>query len=140
MSAPESLRETRRWLRFASEDIRLAETLLRQESGAPRHIGWLAQQAAEKAIKAVPVFPQIDFPKSHDLDALRILLPDGWGIKSVYPDLADLTEWAVEARYPSDWPEAALPEAREAVEKARGMLNAAADELRGHGFVFDDGQ
>jgi len=140
MSAPESLLEARRWLRFAHEDMRLAEMLLREERGAPRHICWLAQQAAEKAIKAVLVFLQVDFPKSHDLDALRILVPDGWGIKSVYPDLADLAEWAVEARYPSDWPEAALPEAREAVEKARAMLNSAVDDLRGRGLVFDDGQ
>jgi hypothetical protein len=49
-------------------------------------------------------------------------------------------ESLLEARYPSDWPEAALPEAREAVEKARVVLKSAVDDLRGRGLVFDDGQ
>ena len=50
--------------------------MLESASIVPRHVCWLAQQAAEKAIKAVLVFLQIDFPRSHDLDALRNLAPD----------------------------------------------------------------
>ena len=62
-----------------------------------RHACWLAQQAAEKAIKAVLVFLQIDFPRRHDLDALRNLVPDGWQVRVEQLSLAGLTEWAVEA-------------------------------------------
>jgi hypothetical protein len=51
MNEPEHLTETRRWLRFASEDIKAAETLLKEGGGKPRHVCWLAQQAAEKYIK-----------------------------------------------------------------------------------------
>jgi hypothetical protein len=45
-------------------------------------------------------------PFWHNLDALRNLLPPGWSVKQEHPDLAELTAWAVEARYPGDWPEA----------------------------------
>lgn len=47
----------------------------------------------------------IQFSFRHDLDALRNLLPDDWAVKQQQPDLAELTEWAVEARYPGDWPD-----------------------------------
>jgi len=98
MSESEHLREMRRWLRCAQEDLYTAEAMVEWERVSPRHVGWLAQQAAEKALKAVLIFLQIDFPRTHDLDALRNLVPDDWRLKAEYPDLAELTEWAVEAR------------------------------------------
>ena len=104
--------EVRRWLRYSQEDLAAAETLIEQEDVTPRHVCWLAQQAAEKALKAVLVFLQIDFPRRHDLDALRNMIPAGWKLKENHPDLAALTEWAVEARYPGDWPDAVEQDAR----------------------------
>ena len=57
-----------------------AETLLEQRVVVPRHICWLAQQSAEKALKAILVFLALDFPRRHDLDALRNLVPDDWQV------------------------------------------------------------
>ena len=71
MNATDQLAETDRWLRYAEEDLTTAETLLRQPHVVPRHVCWFAQQAAEKTLKAVLVFLQIDFPRTHDLDVLR---------------------------------------------------------------------
>jgi HEPN domain-containing protein len=79
---------------------------------------WLAQQAAEKALKGALASQAIPFPFRHDLDALRNLLPDGWEVKRQHPDLAELTEWAVEARYPGDWPDATVEAARRAAVQA----------------------
>jgi HEPN domain-containing protein len=100
MSKREEDLEGRRWLRYALEDLEAGEALLNQQTVVPRHICWLAQQSAEKALKAALIFLQVDFPRRHDLDALRNLLPAGWKIKEEQPDLATLTEWSVEARYP----------------------------------------
>jgi HEPN domain-containing protein len=100
MSEAEPNAEVQRWLRYAQEDLIAAESLIGQRTIASRHVCWLAQQAAEKALKAVLVFLQIDFPRRHDLDALRNLIPVDWQLKEAHPDLADLTEWAVEARTP----------------------------------------
>jgi HEPN domain-containing protein len=115
MSEADSLPETRRWLRYAREDLSAAESTLNEPDVLPRHVCWLAQQAAEKALKAVLIYLQIEYPRSHDLDMLRNLVPDGWQLKVEHPDLAGLTEWAVEARYPGDWPEAVEADARLAV-------------------------
>ena len=82
---------------------------------APRHICFLAQQAAEKALKAALVLEEMDFPFRHDLDALRNLLPNTWPVRREHSDLAQLTEWAVEARYPGDWEEATAMDAEQAV-------------------------
>ena len=132
MNATDQLAETDRWLRYAEEDLTTAETLLRQPHVVPRHVCWFAQQAAEKALKAVLVFLQIDFPRTHDLDVLRNLVPDGWQFKEVCPDLASLTQWAVEARYPGNWTEATGAEADTAVEQARIIWESISTELAQH--------
>jgi len=94
MSEDEHIGEVRRWLRYAHEDLVLAEALVGQPGVAARHICWLAQQSVEKALKAALIFLRIDFPRRHDLDVLRDLLPADWSVKRSTPDLADLTEWA----------------------------------------------
>ncbi len=100
----------------------------------PRHACWLAQQAAEKTLKVVLVFLQIDFPHRHDLDALRNLIPEGWQLKFEHPDLADLTEWAVEARYPGDWPESVEVDVRRTVTQAGPIWESVLRDLNAHGF------
>jgi HEPN domain-containing protein len=138
MSSPELLGEISRWLRFAREDLEAAEALLGQADFIPRHACWLAQQAAEKALKAALVSQQVNFPFRHDLDALRNLVPDGWHVKTQHRDLAELTEWAVEARYPSDWPDATVEDARRAVEQARGVYESVLGDLVQRGIQPDE--
>jgi len=130
MSDPEHRDEALRWLRFAREDLAVAERLLRFPDAVPRHICWLAQQAAEKALKAALILEGVEFPYRHDLDALRNLLPDSWAVKVEYPDLAELTVWAVEARYPGDWPEATREDAQRAVAQARGVLDSVVRDFK----------
>lgn len=89
----------RLWMDYAKTDLHAAYTLLDSGEFFPRQICFLAQQCAEKAIKAILVLEEINFPKKHDLDRLRDLIPDGWKFKELFPDLAELTIWAVESRY-----------------------------------------
>ncbi len=67
--------------------------LLMGRLSSPRHACFLIQQAAEKALKAVLVLEGIEFPFTHDLDALRNLLPDSWPVRTAQVDLTELTEW-----------------------------------------------
>ena len=127
MNATDQLAETDRWLRYAEEDLTTTETLLRQPHVVPRHVCWFAQQAAEKTLKAVLIFLQIDFPRTHDLDLLRNLVPDGWQLKEVCPDLASLTQWAV-----GNWTEATGAEADTAVGQARIIWESISTELAQH--------
>ena len=134
MSDDDEHREVLRWLRYAAEDLAAAEAALGAAAFAPRHTCWLAQQAAEKAIKAALVLRQVDFPWVHDLDALRNLLPEDWRIRREQPDLAELSEWAVEARYPpSSAPDASASEAQAAVEQSRAVYECVCDDLERNG-------
>ena len=129
MNDPQLVDEARRWLRFAAEDIDVAQRLLATDGPTARHTCFLAQQAAEKALKAALVLEGIDFPFRHDLDALRNLLPDTWSVRRTHTDLAQLTEWAVEARYPGDWQEATATDAEQAVSQAREVYNSIAADF-----------
>lgn len=60
-----------------------------------------AQQAAEKAIKALLIRLGVHFPRLHDLNELLSLVEKGGGTVPDYvKKAAALTEYAVESRYP----------------------------------------
>lgn len=116
----------------------MARLIDRQPDGVPRECCWLAQQAAEKALKAALVFLNVDFPRTHNLADLRRLLP--W--RSPRPlnarDLAQLSRWGVEARYPGDWPEASQDDARAAIVQAQSILADVVSDLTTHGFTVEE--
>jgi len=85
-----------------------------------------AQQAAEKSIKAVLVHRQIDFPKTHNIRALLELLdPTGSEIPKEIWQGIDLTNYAVETRYPGPAELVTRNEYREAVVLARKVVKWA---------------
>lgn len=137
MSAPTPIGEARRWLRYAKEDIDAGTAMLHGGMGLPRHVCWLCQQAAEKALKAVLVYLQIEFPYIHDLERLRNLIPADWSIEGRSEDLAELAQWAVESRYPADWPEAQRDDAVRSVRVAEGLFEAVRNALHAHGVVME---
>ncbi len=127
MNDPERLREGRRWLRFAREDLDVAKELL--GGRRIRHACFCAQQAAEKALKAALLLEGLEIPYIHDLNAVRNRLPDSWSVRSEHPDLAELTVWAAESRYPGDWQEATAVDAERAVSQAGGVYDSIAAEF-----------
>jgi HEPN domain-containing protein len=136
MSDAERLKETERWLRFAREDLVAAErTVERRE--LPRHACFLSQQAAEKVVKAALVFLQVEFPHRHDLALLRTCLPDDWLLKKTPTDLDDLSQWAVEGRYPGIAREASEDDAETAARLAREAYEAAIQDFKRHGYEPD---
>lgn len=82
------------------------------------------------------IFLQIDFHRIHDLDALRNLIPDDWSVKARFPDLAILTERAVEARYPGDWQEANESDASFAIKQAEEILDTIKTDFAIQGFTM----
>lgn len=68
-------------------------------------VGFHAQQAAEKALKALLIKHQVPFGKTHDLeDLLRLAEPVAPGIRQELAEAEALTPYAVDARYPSEEP------------------------------------
>ena len=118
------------WMQYSESDLRAAKTLFESRDFFPVQICFLSQQCAEKALKAVLVFEDVYFPKIHDLDRLRDLIPEGWKAKEQFPDLAELTIWAVESRYPGLTPNVTEKEAADALQLAEAVFEAVATELR----------
>lgn len=62
------------WSSKAQKDLRAASVLLAADLEDYESVGFHAQQAAGKFIKAFLVRHQIEFPKTHDIAALRGLM------------------------------------------------------------------
>ena len=90
-----------------------------------------AQQAAEKAIKAVLVFRQLEFRKTHDLRELLTLLNSGeLPIPKEIWEAVDLSDYAVETRYPGVTEPVSDREYRVAVAQAKTVVRWADKQIR----------
>ena len=129
MPTADRLADTARWLRHSEEDLITAETFLGHSHVPPRQACWYAQQAAEKALKAVLIFLQIDFRRTSDLNVLRDLLPESLHLKTALPNLGALNRWTGAAPYPDSMQEPTKADASEAVRHARVVLTSVSTEL-----------
>ena len=121
--------EAQLWLSFAKSDLDAAYVLLEKGDFFPRQICFMAQQAGEKALKAILVYPEINFPKTHDLDRIREIIPEGWAVKEKFPNLYDLSVWSVESRYPGHSPDVTEYEARVTLQLAEALFEGVSNEL-----------
>ena len=122
MKPPDEVRRElyEKWLRRAEEDLAVADQLVLDGVPYFGSIGFHAQQAAEKFLKAFLVWHQIEFPKTHDLSKLLELaaLRDK-SIAEALKGILVLTVYGVDTRYPADLPDLTANEATQAVELAR---------------------
>lgn len=117
------IRDALVWLDFAADDLHAC----RSRPGRhfrPRHVANLAQQAAEKALKAAVVLSDQTPPKTHDLERLRSMLPGGWRAKQHPPDLERLSSYGVRARYPDNAIQVTALESAVAVRQAVAVMKA----------------
>ena len=124
MSPPDRTDIARRWLRWAWEDLALAEHTAADPDVVARGACVWAHQAAEKALKALLILRDIDPPKLHDLDRLAQRLPDDEGTAFATIELPELTRWSIEGRYPADLDEATHGDAMKAIAVARRVIDA----------------
>jgi HEPN domain-containing protein len=113
------------WLRRAKGNLALAK------QRKPKEAYWEdlcfeAQQAAEKAVKAVLRFSEIDFPRTHDIGELLALLNKSE--QKVPQELwkaDELSQYAVETRYPGPAESVTRNEYRQAVALAQKVMQWA---------------
>ena len=111
-------------------DLALAHLGRNSKDVLPEQICFHAQQAVEKALKAVLLRKSIRFPAIHDIEELvQIGRQEGVQFPDWAEDLASLTPYAVETRYPGHWEDfnetevnEALAIAQKAVEWVKGIL------------------
>jgi len=117
MKPPEVVKEefTREWIRKAESDFKTAAHLLKSSPDLAEGTSFHSQQAAEKYLKAFLVWHQIEFPKTHDIEALLKLagkVDDK--IPEILGDTVILTPYGVDYRYPGEYPEVGMSDAERA--------------------------
>ncbi len=126
MSPPERFAhdDPREWMNRARSN--LARARLRVPEAYLEDLCFDAQQAAEKAIKAVMMSRGIEFPYTHDIaHLLGVLSVDGLTVADSVLRATKLTPFAVHTRYPGLDEPVEEPEYLEAVEIAEAVVRWA---------------
>jgi HEPN domain-containing protein len=91
--------DPREWLRRARSNLALARA--RSADVYLEDLCFEAQQAAEKAVKAVLIHRGVEVPRAHDLARLLSLAQEAGGdVPDEVREAAELTPYAVAGRYP----------------------------------------
>ena len=113
----------RAWVVSAENDLTTGRAALAATMPSYETASFHAQQAAEKAIKALLVKNQVEFAKTHDIGALLALAePVAPGIARALGRAEVLSRRAVETRYPT-------PEERIRHEEATRDLELGSEVL-----------
>ncbi len=93
--------DPKEWIRRAHSNLALAKLGEKIPEAVYEDLCFEAQQAAEKAIKALLVQRRIRFPRTHDLlDLLALLERAGLAIPDEIHQTGRLSQYAVTTRYP----------------------------------------
>jgi HEPN domain-containing protein len=123
----------REWLAKADEDLRAAEAILAAPMPSFGTASFHAQQAAEKALKALLVRHSIPFEKTHDLGRiLAVAAVAAPGIEMRLADCEVLTPHAVLTRYPMMIPGPERGAAAGHLALARRVYADVEETLRGY--------
>lgn len=123
-SPPEEPTPAQRWFALAEEDLAAAQILIAEGSAALRIAGFLAQQAAEKALKAGLFAASIAAPRIHGLNQLLARYPSTSAPNVDIDDLDLLDPWVMDGRYAADLPDLGRSEADDLLLAARRVVDA----------------
>ena len=119
------------WLRHARSDLALASAVGPVGDILAETLCFHAEQAAEKALKAVLVNVGTEFPRTHSLRLLMDLLPPAIRANPVLESAVALTDYAVTARYPGETEPVTQEELVESIRLAGAVVRWAETQVRG---------
>ena len=118
------------WITKAEKDLLSVEHELSFDNPVTESICFHSQQATEKFLKAYLVKHQIFFTKTHKIiDLLELCSTVDKSFKSELEDADNLTDYAVEIRYPDVWFEPSLEQAKESLNIANKVKTFALERL-----------
>lgn len=121
------------WMNHAESDLRLARLAAGDAYVRREQACFHLQQAAEKAIKAVLLFREVDFPLTHDIEQLlEIAEESGIDLPKDVLEGGVLSPYAVETRYPGSWFEISADDLQEAMRVAEATVTWADVTLKGN--------
>jgi HEPN domain-containing protein len=123
--------DPREWLNRARSNLARAREAPKIAAVYLEDVCFDAQQAAEKAIKAVLVLRRVAFPWVHDLaELLDLVRESGVEVPEAVRSCEDLTEYATGGRYPGSDEPVSDDECAAAIERAATVV-AWAEKLVG---------
>lgn len=124
-----------KWIKKADKDLLSVERELSFEDPVTETVCFHCQQAVEKYLKAFLVYHQIYFTKTHKIaDLLELCATVEFSFKDELEDADNLTDYAVEVRYPDVWLEPGIEAAEEALEIAKKVKEFVLNKIN---FVND---
>jgi HEPN domain-containing protein len=129
---PDALLAAQRWMDKAASDLRACRILLAADDAPLSAVCFHAQQAAEKAVKALLTANGRPFPKTHHLPTVVRMLPADAGVGLTLDEQVELTHFAVAPRYPDDYVEIDRALAERLHALAESCAAAASRWLDGH--------
>ncbi|MEI7474233.1 MAG: HEPN domain-containing protein [bacterium] len=124
------------WIKRAKSNLAIAKNIYEQELEAFggeiffEELCFEIQQSVEKAFKALLLFHNIEFPKTHDIDRLiKILRINNIEVPEEMLDAGMLTQYAVRTRYPDDIRKITQEEYIEALNIAEIVYNWAKEQI-----------
>jgi len=109
-----------RWLENARADLALGKVALPPD-GLYEHLCFHAQQAVEKSLKAVLLKMRIEFPFTHNLQALFDLMPSELHVPPQILEAVVLNPYAVAIRYPGETEPVTQSDYRDAINLAEAV-------------------
>lgn len=115
------------WLAYARRDLAAAQVLQQGLTDLALQSAFHAQQAAEKAVKAVLTARSIVFPLTHNIRTLYDLaIRHGIAVPSEIHAAPTLTRYAAETRYPGPFDPITETQLGEALRLASAVVDWAA--------------
>jgi len=108
-----------RWLKFAEEDLIIAEDIFSGQHPIYRSICFQCQQSVEKNLKAYLIKFDVQIIKTHDIEHLiNVLAAYDNDIEKFQKPTNRFTNYAVTYRYPDDFEDITKDEAEHAIKIA----------------------
>lgn len=108
------------WFLRAEDDLAVIEKIINEENISPNSVCFHAQQAGEKYLKGFLANHALHVRKIHSLEAL---ITQCISIDSTFEELLEsasiLDQFYIESRYPDDYIEFSLAQARAGYEEAK---------------------
>ncbi len=118
------------WVKKADENELNIKSILKHRDGTSNWVGFLAQQMAEKYLKALLVFHKRGYPKIHDLLRIASLIaPLAENVLAFDEELRRLTRLYIIDRYPGEMAELSWKEAEDAYAAARRIKEFVLSEI-----------
>ena len=114
------------WISYAESDFDVAKFGKVSVRVKNETLCFFCQQVAEKSIKAVCVWYEIKFPKTHNIEfLLKLLKKNNINIPKLVMESNRLSDYAVLTRYPGDHDEIKTKEYKAALKIAENCLKWA---------------